>query len=184
MIDSLIKIISINSPNAMFSASLKNGRTYQFKPKDSLLKSYFWDFGDGGLSTRKQIKYTVTDDGKYMIHLNVTDSFGCKNQSDDSLNVRLTSIDNQVVNINQFYVTPNPLPLDSKIQFNLNQKANIQLILIDNKGQLIYTYFNGLLNQGVYSLDVQKTQLDLKAGVYSIIFINNQNKYSKKVIKL
>ena len=184
VIDSLIKIISINSPNAMFSASLKNGRTYQFKPKDSLLKSYFWDFGDGGLSTRKQIKYTFTDDGKYMIHLNVTDSFGCKNQSDDSLNVRLTSIDNQVVNINQFYVTPNPLTLDSKIQFNLNQKANIQLILIDNKGQLIYTYFNGLLNQGVYSLDVQKTQLDLKAGVYSIIFINNQNKYSKKVIKL
>lgn len=71
-------------PTARFTADPSSGfapLTVQFSDISTLgdapIAEWYWDFGDGGTSTRQNPSYTYNEPGAYTVTLAVTDSYGC-----------------------------------------------------------------------------------------------------------
>ncbi len=47
--------------------------------------SFYWDFNDGGFETNEQVSHQFGSQGKYNVRLIVTDSFGCKDTTDQQV---------------------------------------------------------------------------------------------------
>jgi PKD repeat protein len=81
----IIEVIANNPPNAAFSIEPQDGadtgtvlhfdgRPSQDPEGDSL--SYRWDFGDGGISSKKRPLHRFAAEGVYRVTLSVVDAFG------------------------------------------------------------------------------------------------------------
>ena len=82
---SLLKpqLIVLDHPEANFSVSdriICPGTDVQFSDlstSNSIIISWYWDFGDGGTSTDQNPTYSYIQEGTYDIQLTVIDVFGC-----------------------------------------------------------------------------------------------------------
>jgi PKD repeat protein len=185
-IDSITVTVNIHGlPDAAFKVKGVSGRTYSFIPYDSLLSTYTWDFGDGSISNKMKRSYTYSTDGTYLALLKVSDSAGCRNQSTDTLNIVLTRLaTGEELLTNSLSISPNPFTESVNVSYTISENENIKLLLINNEGKTVYTFVNGPVNRGSYSIQFNALQSSIKAGQYQVILMTPESRISKSLIKL
>ena len=138
-------IIVYHNPNAAFLVN-NNKPILLCARKDSLcftdkstmgldhapIISWQWTFGDGGSSTRENPCYAYSDSGYYQVTLQITDSNGCTQFLQKTINVRYTT--DSGINTNPTF----------KMSIAYNCKKNIQTVTFtnttDTAGQFITNF--------------------------------------------
>ncbi len=82
-------------------------------------------------------------------------------------NGQAIGIEEEMAGQTEFKVFPNPVSSVSQIYFNLLENASVQLDLIDLTGRTIQNVFNGNLNTGEQTFEIDNSQFSTK-GVYFV----------------
>lgn len=123
--------------------------------------TYYWEFGDGGVSFDRNPVHTYSIPGTYEVCLSVDyggEAFDyCKNTSVDYC----TGVED-IENLTSFSLYPNPADdiVNINISFGVPQDAMIQIV--NMAGQVVYTEQTSVTGSYNTAIDVQ----NLPAGVY------------------
>ena len=155
--------IALTGSNTLV-CSVKNAATYQ------------WYLGSSTISGATSATYTATKSGNYTI--SVTDSAGCTKTS-AAYNFVVTAIQNVTASDIGLTVSPNPNNGNFHVGFTINSKANVDVELINEAGQVSmsnsYSNFSGPFSE-------QFSKSNLANGTY-ILKVQAGNKvYRNKII--
>ncbi len=189
--EAIVKIIVTQnlSPKANFSFNPKYPSTSDIilfidnsMDPDGYIVSWYWDFGDGGISTDRNATHIYADNGVYNVTLTVTDNSGLSNSTYKSINVSNTppiavndtasTVIDTPVEIN---VTSNDYDLDGAIinisiisnasHGNLSIKNNTVIYSPDHNfiGKDSFTYIvidddNAKSNPAVVNIEVESSR--------------------------
>ncbi len=84
----------------------------------------------------------------------------------DNLKITNTTGVENVLNASSVSLYPNPAREMAKLEFTLSQKSNVTINVTDALGRTVATVANGMMNQGVQSVDIPTA--NLSAGVYNV----------------
>lgn len=99
---------------------------------------------------------------------------------DININGVTTGID-ELANSIDFNIYPNPIDENTVIAFNLLEKQDITIKVMDVLGREITTVFDGNLNEGEHQYSIGENS-DLSAGIYFVKVTANGRSFSKKMI--
>ncbi len=155
--------IALTGSNTLV-CSVKNAATYQ------------WYLGSSTISGATTSTYTATKSGNYTI--SVTDSAGC-NKTSAAYNFVVTAVQNVTASDIGLVVSPNPNNGNFHVGFSINSKANVDVELINDAGQICmsnsYSNFSGPFSE-------QFSKANLANGTY-ILKVQAGNKvYRSKII--
>ncbi len=77
-------------------------------------------------------------------------------------------------------ISPNPIKSSTRIKFNITQKCDVQLQVLNSSGQLIETLCDGQREKGSYTIEWKP--LDLPAGIYIVMLHSGEFADFKKVV--
>ncbi|MFB0924687.1 MAG: PKD domain-containing protein, partial [Vicingaceae bacterium] len=158
--------------------------------------TYFWNFGDGNVSTSAFPFYTYTTAGPFQLCLTVNDGNGCGSTYCDSIissgivfktggfsiNVQgpgTVGIKNTQEQITELTIYPNPFKSDITINLNLLEATQTEIFVTDVVGNSVAQISNEMLNAGEHKLNWQAT--NIANGVY---LLNVKTANSLQVKKL
>jgi len=189
-----------NAAFVIYPDSSNNGSVIVFNTSTGNNLSYFWEFGDGNISSQQFPNYNYTTSGPFELCLTVTDSVlgggSCVSTSCDSIistgivfktggfniNVQepvITSIENRQELVSEFRVYPNPFKSDITINLNLLEATQTEIFVTDVVGNSVAQISNEMLNAGEHKLNWQAT--NIANGVY---LLNVKTANSLQVKKL
>ena len=79
-------------------------------------------------------------------------------------------------------VYPNPTSSSVNIDFSLENDEKVEIGLYDMNGRLLSTLVNEFLPEGYHNQSIQLNNMNLKTGIYLIVFKTNDNLVTKKLI--
>ncbi len=158
--------------------------------------TYFWNFGDGNVSSSAFPFYTYTTAGPFQICLTVNDGNGCGSTYCDSIssggvvfktggfniNVQgpvITSIENEHEALSEFSVYPNPFKEEVTIKLNLLETGKVDVFVADLIGNRVAQISNKTLNAGANTFNWGAN--NIANGVY---LLNIKTESSLQVKKL
>jgi hypothetical protein len=124
-------------PNSKFTVSI-NGAMVIFKAKDSSnlsASSFRWELGDGNYKNGYNAKYVYAKNQTYTVKLIVTSSDGCNSESDTSITVMLSGINNFTQSNKFINVSPNPVK--DIIHLTIKKEGLFHLTLYNTSGQVV-----------------------------------------------
>ncbi len=171
-------------PDADWSVKIE-GSNYTFTADDSTLAAYHWNFNDSQMVafTFRTVQ-TFDSSGKYTIALTVKNKNGCSAQKDSSISLTLTGISSgSHLRGNDLKINPNPFIGQTTVNYNITNLSNVSLSLVDVEGRetLLVQTNNQSAGQYQYILDGEKYHL--KAGVYFIKAVVNDEVIIVKAVK-
>lgn len=92
-------------------------------------------------------------------------------------------IEENELNNNFIQVSPNPYSDELKISYNLKNRSSVKIEILDLNGKLISTLTDESQNEGEHSIDWKSNQ-GSKPGIYFIRLQNDNQFYSRKIIKI
>lgn len=165
-------------PTASFTTNT-TGLTATCKPKDSLLASYSWNFGDGTKDTAREPKHTYPSKGIYTISLTATDSNGCS--STDSLTITITNTSNYALPPSNFILaSPNPFTNILTLKGTGFQPSQAAISITDLQGRPVYIKNTYLSSNFKEELNLSQ----LQSGLYILKIISPYQTYILKISKL
>lgn len=123
--------------------------------------TYYWEFGDGAVSTERNPVHIYPMPGTYQVCESV--DYGgqafdyCKNVAVDYC----TAID-QIDNLSAFSMFPNPAENVLNLSLTFSQAQDAQITILNMAGQTVYSENTGVSTNYSRSIDISK----LPAGVY------------------
>ncbi|NNV55857.1 PKD domain-containing protein [Limnovirga soli] len=168
--DSIIKTAYINvydKPAPDFSISNPTGcipLTVNFTDKSKAgagtISNWFWDFGDGNIASTANTSHVYTTSGSNTVVLQVTNSFGCKNEITKPAAINASD----GVTADFSYVSPDVCNFPSPVQFTNNCKGT---------GVLKYNWNFG---DSTSSTQTSPSHIYNKTGTYSVkLTVSNAN---------
>lgn len=157
--------MDVNNDTAMasFTHSLNaNGADVDFDATASTGQVYEWSFGDGSNGVGENTTHTYTGAGSYIVTLAVTDTI-CGTTDTISETVLATVSLNELALGKNISVYPNPNNGAFKVDLNLNGGHDLQLVLLNALGQIVYNKELG------YIKDRTETEVsidNLSPGIY------------------
>ena len=134
-----------------------------------------WDFGDSTImdSTNWSTSHSYAKQGIYMAYLEIWTKEGCYSKAPGQVTYLLSAISPEIASSISFSIYPNPSSGSFTIDYSLNEKANIKMLLFDMTGRQIselmdqnksagnYTYHTNDLNilHGTYILKIYKDNI-------------------------
>ena len=134
-----------------------------------------WDFGDSTAmdSTNWSTSHSYSKQGVYTAYLEVWTKEGCYSKAPGTVSYLFSAISPEIASSISFSVYPNPSSGNFTIDYSLNEKANIKMLLFDMPGRKIsellnqnksagsYTYYTNDLNilHGTYILKIYKDNI-------------------------
>jgi len=143
-----------------------NGALVIFKAKDTstLAPSAFrWELGDGNYKIGYNVKYVYAKNQSYTVKLIVTSSDGCNSESDTSISVIVSGINDFTVGNKFIQVSPNPVK--DLIHVSINKEGQFHLSLYNTSGQLIH-------EQLVKGMEDETINRQWPAGLYYLRIID------------
>lgn len=89
------------SPKAIFSYARDSWNTFAFTAvtPETAGYQYQWDFGDGVMSSRSEVRHTYNGSGEYAVTFRVTDPSGQVSEDTATVHVRFWTLQNRIVDI-------------------------------------------------------------------------------------
>jgi hypothetical protein len=159
-------------------------RAYLFAKDSSLSQlSYKWYLGDGDSAFGYHAAHLYPKNQTYMVKLKVTDSFGCINESDSTINITISNINVNYRDPFLISIFPNPFQSFTTIHYSLINKSKIQIGIFDMTGKEVGKVLNGNQNPGQYQLDIIAEKYHLQPGLYLLKFMLDDTMISRQLIK-
>ncbi|MCB9232505.1 MAG: PKD domain-containing protein [Bacteroidia bacterium] len=170
----LFQIVPTNNPTfAFYDASTANPGT---------ISDWEWDFGDGNLSNLQNPVHTYSQNGRYEVCLTIKTTAQCNQTHCDSVQVIITSLDELATGINQLNLFPNPANDHFSLSFNLKERGEIRLEMMNALGQMILQKSLGTGIQGENQFDLETNRL--AEGSYLVrIWVNDAFVTRKLIIR-
>lgn len=176
------------------------GHIVVYNTSSGLGLSYFWDFGDGNTSSLSSPTHTYTGNGPYILCLTISNSSSCLDTYCDTLSVdsngnilrRAPGFTVHVGGYNplngvtksefQGELTLYPNPIDDVIHLKLEDfiKGNIQILLSNELGQIVYQESIQLLDSN-YKTEISANEMT--SGIYFLLINSEKGSIARKVIK-
>jgi hypothetical protein len=100
----------------------------------------------------------------------------------DDENSIITSSPVWATNTFNFELYPNPTTSSVNIDFSLEYDEKVEIGLYDINGRLLSTLVNEFLPEGYQNENVQLNNMNLKSGIYLVVFKSKDNLVTKKLI--
>lgn len=152
---------------------------------------YFWDFGDGATSTRRDPEHTYREMGIYEISLTITTADGCTNTFTGTINLTSqhftgapayleTTDTDEAQAFAEFKLYPNPVNETLRLEFGMPASGAYQLSIFSLEGKLLRTSkheaFTGKNN-------VQISVGELPPGMYLLRIQSHEHSKMVKFVK-
>jgi subtilisin family serine protease len=131
-----------------------------------------WYYNNNVIPSATDTLHQATSHGDYFVE--VTDSFGCKNNS-DTVNVIVLGIENNIQNVMNIF----PNPANSKINLSLLQEDMIRVELVNSVGKILKSI---PVNKGFKTFEIDMSLYP--AGMYFVKSISSEKEYVQKLILL
>ncbi|MCU0444127.1 MAG: PKD domain-containing protein [Microscillaceae bacterium] len=167
------------SLESRFNTSISSGiapLTVQFFNQSSGASSYWWDFGNGRISTLESPTFTFAQAGLYDVSFQARNASGCGTIATQRIVVGDTPTAIEDYQTKPFKIYPNPASDYFVLAMQKAQAA--QAILRDGRGKEIYK-FHLAPDQDKHSIPLQ----DLPSGLYLLQVKIGDQSYFHKVIK-
>lgn len=185
--------VSIASADTMEGASplhinFSGDESYDFNGD---IVSWEWNFHDGTTSTEINPTHTFTEQRTYAVTLITTDADGFKDMDyilirvypeEVSTGIQARNIPHKDLKLN---IYPNPFKSSANINFELSASSKVSIDVIDLKGTIVNSLFNGSLISGKHNMIWDGRNREGKqaaSGIYFIRLIHDNQCQSRKVI--
>jgi PKD repeat protein len=170
-----VTVSILPAPQASYTAT-DNGLIVQFNNSSSNANSYLWNFGDGNTSTAPSPQHTYGSNNIYNTYLIAYNTCG----SDTSyLDIDLLFLSNgEVIKVNHFKIFPNPSDNFFNISLSDINEGNIECVLMDAQGKIVFQSKLESVHQNVFKVDVS----ELANGSYYLIIKTKSGKTSHEKI--
>jgi len=96
-----------------------------------------------------------------------------------------SSINSQLNNnLDQLSIYPNPFTDKTLINFTLSQTSHVKIIVMDIKGNVLFTQTDKTLNSGPNEIEINASEAGLSPGTYFVNIMINDQMISKKIIEV
>jgi hypothetical protein len=187
--DSISQSITVKIlPDAHWKVGSLLNPNIVFKADDSTQKetAYDWDFGDGSGTTSIFSSYDPTHifpkNKAYLVKLLITDSNGCYNEHDSTLNVKASGIENPLLESLNLNIYPNPFQNSAVVEYTLTKRTNIQIELFTTSGTQISVLSQGIQTPGKHQVEISD-KFNLTPGLYIIKFTLDGQYVSRDIVK-
>ena len=157
------------------------GETLIFTNTSENATAYFWDFGDGTTSAEENPMHEFQDAGTYLITLSGVNGEGCSVTISQELEVSLST--NTVNELLEASLNLYPNPTTGKLNVDLGvsyQNPLTEIRMVDLLGRTVRQLAGSDL--GGTHLEIDMT--DLNNGVYHLIFVANDARTTRRVVKM
>lgn len=158
-------------PDASFAYSA-NELTVTFSNTTTNGSSYYWTFGDGGISTQTSPTYTYATQGAYNVTLIATNSCG-SDTAFISLYVVITSSETE---LNSRYISAFPNPTDGRVIVDISPLTADRIEVCDITGRKVLCK---TISSGRVEIDLS----DFQPGLYLVDVFSGSQQLKAKVIR-
>ena len=170
-----VDVIISGGPLASYT-SVTSSNTVTFTNTSTGSTSWLWNFGDGGTSTVLNPVHTYTSVGTYTVTL-TSYSGGCYNTITETVVITTLGINsNDLTNVISIF--PNPTTGLFTISASFNTNEEVQLIVTNTIGQIIYETMPVTIKSQQFNLDLENKP----KGIYFIRLKTNNGNIVKKLI--
>jgi PKD repeat protein len=159
--------------------------------------TYFWNFGDGNVSTSAFPFYTYTTAGPFQLCLTINDGNGCGSTYCDSINSGgvvfktggfsinvqgpgSVGIETDQQAISELSIYPNPFKDEVSINLSLTENTQTEIFITDLIGNRVAQVSNKTLNAGAHNFSWEANYIS--NGVYLLNIKTNSSLQVKKLI--
>ncbi len=135
--------------------------------------TWFWDFGDGNISTEEEPVHTYMEDGEYTVILTVTSDKKCTSVESKSFGI-VTSTEGRMNESVQIY--PNPVGTDQLLYITPRETSIVSVSIFSVQGDQVY--HSTLTDPEEISIDVS----GLSNGVYILKYATSEGSMMVKII--
>ena len=177
--DSGAKIVTVDSADARYTYAI-NKSSVDFTPNISGMKYYRWDYGDGSpVDTTAKASHIFSTKGKYRVTLRLINHGGCMATYSDSVNILFTDVNEEIKEVFNFSVYPNPFSDVTNIAYSLDKATHMSIEVYDVWGRRVATLLNNEQASGEYTFKFNP--LDYNIGTAGILILKiNAGTYSSR----
>ena len=173
-----------DGPTVGFSVSNDTpttNETVDFTNSSENATDYFWKFGDGTTSTEANPTHVFQEEGTYLVTLSAVNGDGCSVTSSQEIVVSLlTNTQDELLSEN-LKLYPNPTTGELNIELDRsNQNGLTEIVMVDLLGRTV----RQLTGAQIQGNNLQIDMTDLNNGVYHLIFVTNDAKTTRRVVKM
>lgn len=173
-----------DGPMVDFSASNNlptTGETLTFTNASANATEYFWRFGDGTTSTEENPMHVYSEEGTYLVTLSAVNGEGCSVTTTQEIVVSLsTNTQDQLLEAS-LNLYPNPTTGKLNIDLGVNyQNPLTEIRMVDLLGRTVRQLSNSQIQGNNLEIDMT----DLNNGVYHLIFVANDARTTRRVVKM
>jgi len=180
----LVEFSGTDGPTVAFSASNNLpiiGESLTFTNASENATQYFWEFGDGTTSTEENPMHIYQEEGTYLVTLSAVNGDGCAVTTSQEITVSLTTnTQDQLLN-ESLNLYPNPTTGKLNIDLGVSYENPLtEIRMVDLLGRTVRQLSESQIRGN--NLEVDMT--DLNNGVYHLIFIANDARTTRRVVKM
>jgi len=180
----IVEFGGMDGPTVDFSLSNNlpaSGETLTFTNASENATEYFWKFGDGTTSTEENPMHVYQDEGTYLVTLSAVNGDGCAVTTSQEVVVSLMTNTRDQMLDESLNLYPNPTTGKLNIDLGVNyDHALTEIRMVDLLGRTVQQ-LTGSQIQG-NNLEIDMT--DLNNGVYHLIFVANDARTTRRVVKM
>ncbi len=126
-------------------------------------ESYFWDLGDGEMSSENSFSYTYKEAGNYKVELNVTSLNGCENT--DTITIIVVVPPSEMSEIPNTF-SPNGDGINDELRFSMKSIAQIEAKIYNRWGKNVCTWQTPSEAEAGWDGRIKSSNREAEAGVY------------------
>jgi PKD repeat protein len=170
--------VTVNAvPVAAGSVASVTGSVVTFTNSSTGATSYNWNFGDASNSTAAAPTHAYATNGSYTVTLIATNAAGCSDTT--TFNVSITVGVEEMENISEVKVYPNPFANETTIEVNAATSEELSYQIFDLTGKMFKAQSGISIAAGKNLITVDATEM--ATGIY---FMQISTQHYRKVVKL
>jgi PKD repeat protein len=172
------------TPTSDFTVDKVGPDQVRLSAQDNTYLNYDWNLGDSTTASSPSLEHTYDSNRTYNITLMVEDRAGCTSSASEKFTIQTVGIGDQPeASSSNIEAYPNPFQNVARIQYNVDQQADVQLDVYTTNGQNLVTKTYNDRPAGSYSFNLKADQ-DLPTGsTYMIRLQIGDEVHTKQLIR-
>lgn len=183
--DTAKKVINIQRlPDSTFAKFVIDDNRRAFVANTKGYRTYKFEFGDGDSENGDSVTNLYQTKSSYTVRLTVTSQNGCVSTSTDTVVItKSVSIEEAFATKFGLAMYPNPFETESNITYNLNEKSDVTVTVMDVLGRVVTEIAESNQTVGSHKITLDESKFSTKSGVYMIRIKIGDDSITKQLIR-